>query len=99
MQGLFVRARHDIADSLNVAPPRLHQPTQVRSSLQTTRSRSCHEKRIVILESSIKALDHAVWRPALIKSTLLTVRVVGCGTSSPLILNHLRPQANVTKQN
>jgi hypothetical protein len=33
------------------------------------------------------------------KSSPLPVRVVGCGTSSPLILNGLSPFSNVTKQN
>src|SRR5207253_10352954 len=67
----FVRAWHHIPNALDVAPPGLHQPSQIGACLRTTRSSSRHEEAIVTIERSIKALYDAVWRPALIKSTPL----------------------------
>src|SRR6185369_241748 len=100
MQGLFIRSRYGVADALDVAPPCLHQPPQVDAGLRTTCSRLRHEIGIVFVERCVKAPDHSVWRPALMKSAPLTIRVAaGFGTSSPLILNALPPPTKVTEQN
>jgi hypothetical protein len=99
MQRLLIRIGDHIADALDVPSARLHQATQVHARLCTTCSRSCHKERIELVERTIEALRYLMWRPALMKSTPIMLYVVGCGTSSPLILNDLARLSKVTKQN
>lgn len=89
MQRLLIRITDHVADTLDVPSTRLHQATQVHARLYTTCSCFRHKERIEVVERAIEALSDLVWRPALMKSTPVTLYVVGCGTSSPLILNDL----------